>query len=89
MDLFSMLSLGNLENGDVIKLFKENNSLPSGALIKMEGDKALSLKGNKETGTIDIGTVNTVVNGEEMFASMSKEKAQELIKILMEVVSQL
>lgn len=84
-----MLELGNLQDGDVIKLFKKGSSLPNGALIKMERDKALSLKGNKETETIDIATVNTVVNGEEMFATMSKEKAQELIKILMEVVSQL
>ena len=86
MNLFNF-SLGNLENGDIVKLFKENNSLSSGVLLKMKDDKALAVKLNEDQTSASITTINTVISGEEMFANMDRTQLQELIKVLMEIAT--
>nr|DAH73523.1 MAG TPA: hypothetical protein [Caudoviricetes sp.] len=89
MNLFEMLDVANMENGDVVKLYKSKSKLPNGSLLKMEKDKALALKIDEESKLVNLSTVDTVVNGEQMFADMTQEQLEEFISVLLEIDKQL
>lgn len=90
MQLFDLMSLGNLQEGDSVKLYKKGQKdLASGSLLKMEDDKALALTINEEKTLVNLSTVNTLLKGEEMFANMDKEQLEDLIIALMEMAKQM
>lgn len=89
MNLFEMLDIANMESGDVVKLYKSKSKLPNGSLLKMEKDKALALKIDEESKLVNLSTVDTVVNGEQMFADMTQEQLEEFITVLLEIDKQL